>query len=357
MEYFGHNNTTRKLLVSIMDFLSRIEIEKYKWESTFSHRRNYKVPVCYISREKALQIYSSSSARKTMPPEASDAPVEMQWILPRIAVNLTGIVYDTDRHVNKINKVPTGVSESVNAPVPYNLEIEVTSISKTADDAFQIMEQIVPYFTPGLSLDVKIYNDMPESIPFVLNNVNFDFPTEVDEISERLYTVNYYFTLRANYYLQKKAQVGRIETLNVNVNGLDANGNFISQIDGIHFHIQEDETIFEQYKLNAYDPYPSFNTSSTITDTTKITLKRRGTWASTETYNPYDLVVYNGNYFVWINKNSSNVEPGTVPTWKNSWTYLSVVARQTIEYNNDSQVIEELAQGIGNEELELTLVV
>ena len=94
MTYFS-NNITRKCLVALMEWLSKIKIER--------SGRQIIVPVQYCSHQKFLQTLETSASMKTFPPEASLAPVEMQWILPRISTNLTGVVYDPERHVNKTN--------------------------------------------------------------------------------------------------------------------------------------------------------------------------------------------------------------------------------------------------------------
>jgi hypothetical protein len=108
-------------------------------------------------------------------------------------------------------------------PVPYNLELEMTSITKSLDDSFQIMEQIIPYFTPAMSLNVNAYQDVIESIPVTLNSVSLDFPQDVPEADERLYQVSYFFTIRANYYMQKKDR-SVIEHIRANIFNVSGGG-------------------------------------------------------------------------------------------------------------------------------------
>jgi hypothetical protein len=42
------------------------------------------------------------------------------------------------------------------APAPYNLDISMYVITKTQEDALQIIEQILPYFNPEYTLSVKV---------------------------------------------------------------------------------------------------------------------------------------------------------------------------------------------------------
>ena len=133
-------------------------------------------------------------------------------------------------------------------------------------------------------------------------------------------------------------------------NGLILNPN------GAYIHIDEDATIFEQYKINANNPYPTFYANDPITDTTKVSLKKRGEWTIDNTYNPLDIAQYKGNYFAWINNQSSNIEPGSSPDWKNYWTYLSIVAKQTVE-TVDLKDITPLLEGLETESIEFTFMV
>jgi hypothetical protein len=295
MRYSGHQHITRTLLTAFMDFLNDIKIEKYRWDTTlnaFVPRKQYKVPVMYTSHEKFLQIYKSSSARKTMPPEASNAPVEIQWILPRISVHLMGIAFDNERHYNKTNVLSEYASPNhasfLYAPVPYNLDIEVSHISKSMDDAFQIMEQILPYFTPSMSIDVRLFPSTPaESITIVLNSTSFDFPQEVAEADERLYSIIYQFSLRANYYNQ--SSLAKIITDVLMNQGTEAPADYK----------------FNQYVANAIEPSLFPTPSGTTSDLERMTLNKRGDYNPLVVYSTYDLVDYGNHKYVYINKDST----------------------------------------------------
>lgn len=217
-------------MTAFLDFMNNISIEKYAWDETtgaYVPRSIYVVPVQFSSSDKMFAINTSTSAMKTFPPENSLSPVEMAITVPRIAVNLVGLVYDNDRKVNKLNRMQVNQGEgSLYMGVPYNLEFEVTSITKSLDDTFQIMEQIIPFFTPAMSLDVNTYLDMIESIPVSMTSLSFDFPQDVAEADERLYQVSYFFTMRAHYYMQKRDR-SVIEHITANLS------NSVIQIDAV----------------------------------------------------------------------------------------------------------------------------
>jgi hypothetical protein len=310
-----------------MEFFTNIELERYN--SSFTQRRIQKVPIQYCQTDKWIQIYNSSSARKQMDLESNIAPVEMQWILPRISVNLINVLYDAERHQNKTVKITqiaqanNGSHNFVYAPVPYNLEIELCSISKNLDDAFQIMEQIIPYFSPDMSIDVKIIDDeTPESIPVTLNTLSFDFPQEISQDEERLFTVTYGFTMRSNYYFQQAASKRILHAqLSGDVAPIDVDGT---------------QTLFEQYVSNALlptaNPEPP-DGGTAYKDTTQVCLIDKGAWVSTNTYKNYDFISYGGNKFIWIGGSvNPNIEPGT-KGWEKCWTLQTVLQNMGVNFN------------------------
>jgi hypothetical protein len=303
-----------------MDFFTDISIERYNPD--FTQRRLQTVPVSYIQTDKWLQIYKSSSARKQMDLEANIAPIEMQWIIPRLSVNLINVLFDTDRHLNKNQQIrlapkENGKTSAVYAPVPYNLEIEVSSITKNLDDSFQIMEQILPFFSPGMSIDVNLVDEnTPESIPIVLNTVNFTFPEEIAENEERLFIVTYGFTMRGNYYFQNKNS-SRIESSSITLS-----------INPTSVVLDPTLTLFSQYVQNALTPLTPNPMPTNVyrDDVAKVTLTDKGAWDTHVTsYSNYDLVSYGNNKFIWIGGNGENIEPG-LSGWEKVWTLETVIS-------------------------------
>ena len=55
-------------------------------------------------------------------------------------------------------------------PVPYNMQFELSVMTKLNDDALQIVEQILPYFQPAYNLTVELVEALQEKrdIPVVL---------------------------------------------------------------------------------------------------------------------------------------------------------------------------------------------
>jgi hypothetical protein len=267
MNYYGHQFITRNIIVSFMDFFSRIQLEKYgtitvSGDQAFISRRILPVPIQWSTREKWVEILRSSSARKAMDPAIREKnPIEMQWVLPRISVNMSGITYDPTRKLAKSQEVgqylkTAGVDSRtpIYTPTPYNISLEITTISRHLDDNLQIMEQIIPYFSPGMNLNVFLYPDRKsESIPIILNSITTDNPIDLPENDERLFTNTYSFTVKANYYSIPRSDQNIILNIDTNL-VVDLNvGNINTQWLEIQQKIQ---TKFIEYQAAATIPNP-----------------------------------------------------------------------------------------------------
>lgn len=87
-------------------------------------------------------------------------------------------------------------------PVPYNLEVSLYILTKSQEDNLQIIEQILPVFTPDYTVGI---NAMPElnlqnDVPIVLNSVNMQDEFDGDFQTRRLVTTTMSFTLKLNLY-------------------------------------------------------------------------------------------------------------------------------------------------------------
>lgn len=94
-----------------------------------------------------------------------DPQIKQQFstILPRLAYEMTAIRYDPTRKLNSLNtRVRPIPGDSTNARryfvgVPYVLVFSLYAITRSIEDANQIMEQIIPYFAPDYTMLVKLF--------------------------------------------------------------------------------------------------------------------------------------------------------------------------------------------------------
>ena len=87
-------------------------------------------------------------------------------------------------------------------PVPYNLAFELAILSKTQDDALQILEQILPFFQPSFNVTINLIPEMDEKkdLPIILNSINYEDDYEDDMMRRRSITYTLDFTLKTYMY-------------------------------------------------------------------------------------------------------------------------------------------------------------
>ena len=121
--------------------------------------------------------------------------------LPRMSFEFTGLSYDPSRKLTQTQTFLTkkaddgSVIKKVYMPVPYNMQFQLSIMSKLNDDCLQIVEQILPYFQPSYNVSVNLVGEINEQrdIPVVLDNLSFTDDYEGDFSTRRalIYTLNF----------------------------------------------------------------------------------------------------------------------------------------------------------------------
>ena len=187
-EYF-YNEILRRTIISFGTLFNGISIQHK--DSSDSVASVVKVPLAYGPTQKFLaRIEQSPDLNK---PSAIT--------LPRMSFEFTGLTYDPSRKVTTTTaftvKDPNDGSESKKTymPVPYNMQFELSIMTKLNDDALQIVEQILPYFQPAYNLSVELVEAIQEKrdIPVVLENITMQDDYEGDFSQRRvlLYTLRF----------------------------------------------------------------------------------------------------------------------------------------------------------------------
>ena len=194
-QYF-YNQSTRNVVVAFGTLFNNIQLTKK--DASGATIQAMKVPLAYGPKQKWL-------ARLTEDPNLAK---KVAVTLPRIGFEIAGITYDATRKQNKVikvKKVADGAdNEQVKSgfmPVPYNVEFELFIMSKSSDDALQIVEQILPYFQPEYTVTLRESPDLDiiRDVPIVLNSISYEDDYEGDFASRR--SVIYTLSFTAKYYL------------------------------------------------------------------------------------------------------------------------------------------------------------
>ena len=160
--------------------------------------KTIKVPIAYGPKERYLtrQIQNEDLLR----------PVSL--VYPRMAFEITDIRYDSDRKLFSLGKCTTGSSDkgtlhTQNNPVPYNIGFKLSIIARNSDDALRIVEQILPYFTPILTVSANLIPEMNYGnvkLPLVLDRVNQEETYEGEFTSKEYVIWTLDFTLKGFLY-------------------------------------------------------------------------------------------------------------------------------------------------------------
>jgi len=116
-------------------------------------------------------------------------------------------------------------------PVPYNFDIELSIMVKNSDDGAQILEQILPYFTPEyhVTLNEMATLGVKRDIPIVMNSLSTEDTYEGDFVTRRALIHTLGFTVQGYVYGPSQDQ-GIIREVDANV-GANFNDKIDSNID------------------------------------------------------------------------------------------------------------------------------
>ena len=174
--------------------------------------QDIKVPLAYAPREKAL-------ARIDADPDLSR---KVGMVLPRMSFEMTSINYAPERKLNKIHRNVSAFTDdkaklyAAYNPVAYDVGFELNIMTRYAEDSTQVLEQILPFFTPEWSVSMTLIPEMnwKQDIPIVLNGVSMQDTYEGDFETRRALIHTLQFTLKG-YLWGPIRKSGIIKTANV----------------------------------------------------------------------------------------------------------------------------------------------
>jgi len=190
-----YNQTLRKTVAVFGTVFNNIFIKRH---NSVSER----VPISYGARQKFLARIEQETR--------TDEAVAIK--LPRMAFNITDISYDSSIKLNKQNKkiltdAGSGAESYIFQSVPYIVSIELNVLAKTQDEALQIVEQIIPTFTPEYTVTIKDMEGVGQSVdvPITLQDVTLQDDYEGDYETRRtlIYTLN--FTMKIRFVGETKS--------------------------------------------------------------------------------------------------------------------------------------------------------
>ena len=272
-----YNRIIRKMVVGFGNLFKDITLVRYNPDESEAER--VIVPIVYATKEFYVRRLEDDP----------DLSKKIQTALPRMSFEMAGLTYDSSRKQNtnfkQFAKTTTGVVSQYN-PVPYNFDFNLYIYVRNIEDGTQIIEHILPYFTPDYTIKLNLIPEMGivKEIPIILNNTSHDIIYEGDKNSETrmiIWTLN--FTVKG-FIFGKISETGLIKTSITNIL------NQISSTDTVVFNMSETGTGTYQTGEIVYQGY----SASIPTATAKV-------------------VVWNNNQLHLNNINGNFVS--SVPVW------------------------------------------
>ena len=192
-----YHGIIRKCIVGFGSLFSDIYIDRREGDSvTGTVIQRLQIPLAYAPKEKWI-------VRLDQDPSLEN---NVYTTLPRMSFEIIGYNYDPQRKVNRMQQLKcgdgTGSVSSMYTPVPYNLDLSLYILTKTQEDGLQIIEQILPTFTPEYTLSINVVPDMSVKIdvPIVLNSVSVQDDYDGDFQMRRFVTHSLNFQMKMNLF-------------------------------------------------------------------------------------------------------------------------------------------------------------
>lgn len=148
------------------------------FDSLYINRKNssgavvqtLKVPLSYGPKDKLIAAADSDANL--------DIPIALSE--PRMAFEWTGMQYAAERKLNTLNKIHKVSATDDNAtkyqygPVPYDFLFNLYIMVKNEQDGTNIVEQILPFFTPDWTATINLVPDLngKYDIPIIFNDIS-----------------------------------------------------------------------------------------------------------------------------------------------------------------------------------------
>lgn len=206
-----YNQLHKKYIVIFGNMFNNISFVRRNTDTGIELER-MTVPIMYAPKEKYITRLASDPTLQR----------ETQITLPRMSYEMVSRTYDPPRAQNRLlrnAKVNTRTaSSSQYMGVPYDMTFELNIYTKNIDDGYQIIEQILPYFSPDYTVTANLIPEigLEVDIPITLNSItdNISHETNYDSVRYCQWTLT--FSMKG-YFYGPVANTSIIRKIDVNI--------------------------------------------------------------------------------------------------------------------------------------------
>ena len=168
-----YHSTIRNLISGFGTLFNDITIER---KSDNNVVQTISVPLSYGPKQFWYYRSEDPNAGNVDPNQTTQLPVAV--VLPRMSYEMMGIRSNWQEHPSLIQKhlaitTNQGTLNQTYMHVPVFVDFDLTIVTKNLSDSLQIVEQIIPWFTPDLVVQMKL---MPEFDRVVDVTINLQYP-------------------------------------------------------------------------------------------------------------------------------------------------------------------------------------
>ena len=224
-----YHQTIRKYVVLFGTLFNDLNIEKKDSSGNVTSRQ--KVPIAYGPKQKFIQ-------RIRQDPNLT-RQVAVQ--LPRMGFEMTSITYDPIRKLNSIGKIMNratatqgaGTMQKMFNPVPYNMDFQLFVFVDNAEDGTQILEQILPFFTPEFNVTINAIPSMGVKldVPISFNSASLEDSYDGDLTTRRTMIWTLDFFMKGFLYPDIKSGGKIIKSVVVDFHEFDGLSDTIPDLD------------------------------------------------------------------------------------------------------------------------------
>jgi len=191
-----NNRVIRKYITAFGSLFTNTTLSRFNKDG--SEQERLIVPIQFGEKEKYIQVLEGDPL----------ADKNISITLPQMSFDMTGLKYDPTRKmqttiVNYAQNPAGGISTQY-VPVPYDFQFSLYLYVRNVEDGTQIIEQILPFFTPDYTLRITTIPAMgiTQGIPIILNDTDYEVnntgPHDGLDTRSIIWTLN--FTLKGYIY-------------------------------------------------------------------------------------------------------------------------------------------------------------
>lgn len=203
-----YNETIRNTVIAFGSLFNEIYMKRKRSDGS---EFLFKVPITYAPKEKFIRMLDEYSKFKDQ-----NNPIDIGQIVPRIGFNIQTLNYDSERKRTTISKryfanQETDKIDFEYAEVPFSVDFEMNITTRTMDDALQILEQVLAYFSPDFTVTVNFSErhrkvDIPITLTGVANEVDFEGDTSTQR------SIIFTLTFEAKTFVYGPKKTGKLIT-------------------------------------------------------------------------------------------------------------------------------------------------